>query len=91
MGLELKSGNVDGLYVHFLAFSDGDLVLQENIHEILVNSVTQDKSRLKAWKQKSTRIIYSKRGCKQDAKKLFAVSLGMRFYPKSSWKSAFLY
>lgn len=89
MLIELKSGTKDGLSIHFLEFLDGRMILQTSISGTLINSITENKSGLLIWKQRIAKVVHSKRKCKQNTKSLFAVSLGMRFYPWAHGSQSF--
>jgi len=82
--LELHEATVNGFNVNFLEFSDGIRVMQISIAGTIINSIvdTPAKDKLLSWKKQIANHIYSKRQCKQNSKKHYAISIGMRFYPQ---------
>jgi hypothetical protein len=89
MLLELHEAKVDGSSIHFLEFSKGKLVIQTSIAGTIINSIvdTPAKDKLLSWKKQITNHIYSERQSKEDSRKHYAISVGMRFYPQKHGNS----
>lgn len=85
MQLIFHETNIDGANIQFLEFLNGKLIIQTSISGTIINSIVDSpsKDKLLTWKQKIADYIHSKRQFKQDSTKRYAISIGMRFYPKA--------
>ena len=80
--LHFKNGDLDGDKIYYLSF-DGDKPIMTLVRGRIENSVTENKERSKAWKQKITQQIMKKRDGVQNNENHYAISVSMKFHLKT--------